>query len=119
MVYCKTLCRIDRNLLGVFSTILVCLIFFQPFSYAQEAREIKIVNHRFVPSKITVPAGKKIKLIIKNLDPTPEEFESFDLNREKIVAGRGEITLFIGPLKKGEYGFFGDFYRNTGKLIAE
>ncbi|MCH8348449.1 MAG: cupredoxin domain-containing protein [Proteobacteria bacterium] len=68
-----------------------------------------------------VPAGVKIKLIVINQDPTPEEFESFELNREKIIGGGRTAIIYIGPLKPGEYPFFGEFNMDTalGKIIAE
>ena len=82
---------------------------------------IVIKDHKFFPAKITVPASTKIKLIIENQDVTPEEFESFDLNREKVVSGNGKITIFIGPLKPGKYSYFGDFHQTSaqGTIIAE
>ncbi len=83
--------------------------------------EITIKDHRFDPEDLKVPAGTKVKLLVKNLDATPEEFESYDLNREKVVRGRKQIIIFIGPLKPGTYGFFGDFHPKTakGRIIAE
>ena len=48
---------------------------------------IKIRNHAFSPAELMVPAGEKFRLVIINEDPTPEEFESYDLNRERIVNG--------------------------------
>ena len=82
---------------------------------------LTIKDHRFAPNEITVPTGQKIKLVVKNLDKTPEEFESHDLNREKIVQGGGEITLYIGPLKEGTYKIFGEFHEDTaqGRIIAK
>jgi len=76
---------------------------------------ISISNHKFDPSEVTVPAGKKVKLVIKNLDSTPEEFESHDLRREKIIPGKGEGIVYIGPLKPGTYKFFGEFHEATAK----
>lgn len=80
-----------------------------------------IRDHKFEPAELTVPAGQKIKLIIENKDATPEEFESHELNREKVVVGNGTITVFIGPLDAGRYPFFGDFHQETaqGVLIAK
>ncbi len=37
----------------------------------------------------------KFKLIVRNDDTTPEEFESYDLNREKVVSPGQEITVFL------------------------
>ncbi len=42
---------------------------------------ITIKDHKFIPEETTIPAGKKVKLIIDNQDATPEEFESHDLHR--------------------------------------
>ncbi len=83
--------------------------------------ELSIKDHRFQPDTIEIPAGTKVKLLIKNLDATPEEFESHELNREKIISGNSEVKIFIGPLDPGEYGFFGEFNEATaqGKIIVK
>lgn len=88
---------------------------------ADHEATLVIRNHKFEPATLAVPAGVKIKLLVENQDPTPEEFESNDLNREKIVLGKGKITIYIGPLDPGKYGFFGDFHQETaqGVLIVE
>ncbi len=82
---------------------------------------ITIKDHQFAPKELTVPAGQKVKLIIKNQDATPAEFESSDLNREKVVGANGEITVFVGPLDAGRYAYFDDFHRatTTGVIIAK
>ncbi len=83
--------------------------------------KIVIRDHKFDPAELTVPAGQKIKLLVDNQDATPEEFESNELNREKIVVGKGQITVFLGPLDPGRYPFFGDFHQETaqGVLIVK
>jgi plastocyanin len=80
-----------------------------------------IKDHQFQPTEIEVPAGQKITLTVKNNDSTPEEFESTELRREKVVAGGEQITVYIGPLKPGKYEFFGDFNSKTarGHIIAK
>lgn len=82
---------------------------------------IVIKDHLFHPAEVKIPAGTKVKLIIRNEDPTPEEFESYDFNREKIVGGNSQIIVFVGPLKPGRYEFFGEFNPKTaqGVLIVE
>jgi hypothetical protein len=76
---------------------------------------IVIEGHRFTPTEVTVPAGQKLKLIIENRDKTPEELESYSLNREKIVAAGATAVLYVGPLKPGRYEFFGDFNPATAR----
>jgi hypothetical protein len=80
-----------------------------------------IKDHKFQPTEIEIPAGKKIALIVKNEDPTPEEFESNELRREKVIPGGQQVTVYIGPVKAGKYEFFGDFNPKTarGHLIAK
>ena len=82
---------------------------------------LRIKDHKFVPAELDVPANVKFELLVVNEDPTPEEFESHELNREKIVTGNGQITVPIGPLKPGRYPFFGEFHMDTaqGALIAK
>lgn len=80
-----------------------------------------IKNHRFEPAELKVPAGQKVKLIVHNQDSTPEEFESHSLNREKVIPGGQKATIFIGPLKPGRYGFYGEYNEKTaqGTVVAE
>jgi len=82
---------------------------------------ITIKDHRFSPEMLVIPSGEKVKLIIDNQDPTPEEFESYELNREKIISGNKKGTVFVGPLKPGTYTYFGEFHQETakGKITAK
>lgn len=76
---------------------------------------------KFDPELIQVPAGQKFQLVVKNDGPGAEEFESTDLNREKVVPPGKTLTLFLGPLKEGSYVYFGDFHPDTarGKIVAK
>jgi plastocyanin len=88
---------------------------------AEEGFTLSIKGKTFEPNELTVPAGQKITLTVKNLNPTPSEFESSDLNREKVVTGGNTITVFVGPLRPGSYEFFDDFSADTphGHIIAK
>ncbi|MDH5649750.1 MAG: cupredoxin domain-containing protein [Gammaproteobacteria bacterium] len=88
---------------------------------ADESVTIKIKDHKFNPAEVTIPANTKVKFIIENLDPTPEEFESYELHREKIIQGNSKGVVFIGPLKPGKYAFFGEFNMATaqGHIIVK
>ena len=83
--------------------------------------EIEIRDHLFWPSEVRVPANTKVKLLVYNRDPTSEEFESYELNREKVIMGNRKAVIFIGPLLPGVYPFFGEFNPDTaqGKVIVE
>ena len=74
---------------------------------------IQLREHHFAPSEIKVPAGTKVRLIIDNQDATAEEFDSFALNREKIVFPNSKGIVFIGPLKPGRYEFVGEFNQSS------
>ena len=78
-------------------------------------------NHRFEPAEVRVPARQRVKLVVHNQDSTAEEFESHDLNREKIIPPGAKATLYVGPLKPGRYTFTGEYNEATAKgvVIAE
>lgn len=89
---------------------------------ADDTPRLTIRDHKFQPERLEVPAGVKFRLTVRNDDPTAEEFESFELNREKVVPAGQEIPVFLGPLESGrQYPFFGDFHRETAKgvLVAK
>ncbi len=55
--------------------------------------EIIIKDHLFFPSVVEVPAGEKVKLRIINQELTPEEIQSYQLNREKVIAGNKQTVI--------------------------
>jgi plastocyanin len=87
---------------------------------AAEDFSLVIKDHQFSPAELTIPAGQKVKVHIDNQDSTPEEFESHDLNREKVIPGKGQGVVFLGPLEAGTYEYYGEFHMKTakGKIIA-
>ena len=94
---------------------LVILMLFSSTLWAVPEYHVEIKDHLFFPSRITIPAEQKVKLIIHNSDDTPEEFESFSLNRQKVVFARSVATIYIGPLKPGEYNFVGEYNPNSAR----
>ena len=81
---------------------------------------IVLKNNQFVPNEVQIPAGAKVKLVVRNENPTPSEFESTQFHREKIVPPGQEITVFVGPLDPGSYEFFDDFHPETrGHLVVK
>ncbi len=75
---------------------------------------------RFVPETLEVPANTKFRLLIKNEGPGPEEFESLELKKEKVLAAGASSFLIFQPLKPGSYPFFGEFHPETarGRIVA-
>ncbi len=78
---------------------------------------IDIRGHLFYPAELVIPANRKVRLFVRNQDPTPEEFESYELNREKVIMGGATAIIFIGPLPPGDYPFFGEFNPTTAQGV--
>jgi len=80
---------------------------------------ISIRDHQFVPAEVTVPAGAKVELQIRNEQATAAEFESNQMRREKVIPPGGTVSVYIGPLNPGRYEFFDDFHPATrGAVVA-
>ncbi len=104
-----------------FLTYIVAGIFAIPgFAFAADPLVLAIHDNQFEPKQLALPAGVKVKLVIRNLDGIPAEFESSDLSREVIVRGHGEVTIYIGPLDPGNYQFFNDFnHEMQGTIVVQ
>ncbi|HSW83743.1 MAG TPA: cupredoxin domain-containing protein [Usitatibacter sp.] len=88
-------------------------------AFAQDADfALTIKDHKFSPDRIEIPAGKKVKLVVDNQDATPEEFESGTMKIEKVIPGKSKATIYVGPLKAGEYTFVGEFNEKTAKGVV-
>ncbi|MES2677400.1 MAG: cupredoxin domain-containing protein [Pseudomonadota bacterium] len=100
--------------LSAFLILAYSLFAFEAFA---EFKEYKIVikDHKFSPQNLIIPANEKVKLLVENQDKTIEEFESHDLNREKIVGGGKTASIFVGPLKAGVYKYYGEFNEKTAQ----
>jgi len=101
--------------------LLLILTGTKAFAADLKSYSVTVKDGKFSPEQITVAKGEKFKLEVKNDGNAAEEFESTELNREKIVAAHQTITVLLGPLSEGEYKFFGDFHPDTakGKIIVK
>jgi len=99
---------------------LVAPISIADVAVAQEFN-LAIRNHKFEPTEIRVPAGKRVSIYVSNEDATPEEFESSALKVEKVIPGKSKGLVRVGPLAPGRYEFIGEFHSDTAKgvVIAE
>lgn len=98
--------------------VVLLFVMLTPSVFALKEFTIRLKDHLFLPSVITIPSGEKVRLIIINNDETPEEIDSFELNREKVVFGNSKVTIFIGPLPPGKYTFFGEFHPDTATGVV-
>ena len=83
--------------------------------------EIRLKDHKFEPAELKAPAGSPVIITLINDDATPEEFESAPLKFEKVVVGKGKISVKVSPQKPGRYTFFGEYHEKTaqGALVVE
>lgn len=99
--------------------ILLCFVVSLPSHAALRVLELVLEQHLFTPSVLVIPAGEKVKILIHNRDPQPEEFESFELNREKVILAQSTGVVFIGPVEPGEYSFIGEYHPDTARGIIK
>jgi len=87
---------------------------------ADDSASLTIRNHHFEPRALSVKAGNKIAISVTNAGSEPAEFESSELNREKVIPPGKTVTIYVGPLSPGAYPFFDDFDQaNTGQIVAK
>jgi hypothetical protein len=93
----------------------------QAFASDEVEIELSIKDHKFEPQQIKIPASKGVKLSVKNLDASPEEFESHELGVEKVIPGNSAATIRLKPLNAGTYLFFGEYHEATaqGHILVE
>ena len=82
---------------------------------------IKLENHHFEPSEVHIPADKKVVILVKNLDATPDEFESAALHVSKVLPPKSETRVSIPATAHGHYTFVGEHHEKTarGVVIAD
>ena len=86
---------------------------------AEEMPSFQIVakDGKLIPSRLEVPAGKKLKLLLKNEGPGPEEFESGAPRMEKVLAAGANSFVVVQPLQPGSYRIFGEFHPDSAECL--
>ncbi len=112
---------VENPLMSRIAAALFACASFGVFAAGEREFALSIEGHKFTPERVEVPSGKKVKLLVDNKDATPEEFESSMLKIEKMIPGKSKATIFVGPLKPGEYKFAGEFNEKTaqGVIVAK
>lgn len=75
--------------------------------------EITSQDGKLTPSRIEVPADRKIKLILINAGKGALEFEHPDLHIEKVLAPGAKSFVVIHRLKQGRYRFIDEYHPAT------
>lgn len=78
---------------------------------------IEFADGVMTPSRLEVPADKRIELLLVNKGKTPAEFESLPLRKEKVLAPGTESSMIIKGLDPGEYPFFDDFHPDAPPAV--
>ena len=74
----------------------------------------------FEPALVEAPPGARIRFEVANQSAAAIEFESFDLNRERVVQPGQKVTVYVSGLSAGRYEFFDDFHQERrGALVVK
>ena len=113
--------RFYARILAAAAALLATLVLAPAHGQELPSFQLTIKAGRFYPEVLEVPANTKFRLLIKNEGPGPEEFESHELRKEKVLAPGVQSFLIFQPLKPGSYPFFGEFHPDTaqGRLVAK
>lgn len=105
------------NKLALFISFVLLVI--ASYNALAERQEFTVIlkSHLFYPAEMTIPSNKKIKLVIDNQDDSIEEFDSFSLNREKVLFPKRKSIIYIGPLTPGRYDFFGEYHPSSARGV--
>jgi hypothetical protein len=101
--------RRTRLPLGIL-TVLCLTLGTAVFAAGPPVYQLTITDQSFMPATLDIPVGTRVELRVRNSRSLPSEFESFELNREKVVPPGSTVTVWIGPLPAGRYKAFDDFH---------
>jgi Cupredoxin-like domain len=111
-----------KNLIVLLRLIVVVMILTPAGAQSEDTViELRFENRRFIPQTITVRANQALKIKVINASKETIEFESFKLNRERVVGPGETIILSLPALRPGTYDFYDDFHQDVpeGSIIAK
>lgn len=114
---------VRRRLKRTFYCLFVlATVAFAAAAYAENSTiDLRFENHRFAPERLVVPAGQPFVIKVSNASKQTIEFESFKLNREKVVQPGESVMVRLPALTPGTYDFYDDFHRDVpqGSIVAK
>jgi cupredoxin-like protein len=79
---------------------------------------LAVEDGAFVPAEVEGPAATRFRLEVTNRTSAAIEFESFALNRERVVQPGQTVAIYLSGLTFGRYEFFDDFHQERrGTLV--
>ncbi len=80
---------------------------------------LAVTDTGFSPAEIQAPVDARVRIEITNKSSAAIEFESFELNRERVIQAGQTVTVYVSGLAAGSYAFFDDFHQERkGTLVV-
>jgi hypothetical protein len=105
------------QLASVIGGVLLALV--PPVRAEDHVASLAVVETGFEPAVIEVPEATRVRLEVTNRTAAAIEFESFELNRERVVQPGQTVSVYLSGLSAGRYEFFDDFHQaRKGALVV-
>ena len=110
------LATLPASAIGLFASL---LLYAPAPAWADELPTFAVVakDGLLLPARIEVPAGRRVKLVLKNEGRNPVEFENLDMRVEKVLAPGATSFVIVPSLKAGSYRFVDEFHPATGQML--
>lgn len=80
---------------------------------------LTVTDGGFTPAELQAPVGARVRIEITNKSSGAIEFESFELNRERVIQVGQTVNVYVTGLDAGTYAFFDDFHQERkGTLVV-
>lgn len=79
--------------------------------------EITLTDGLIAPASAHVPAGARVRLVLRNAGRGPCEFESTALHVEKVLAPGASSVVVIPKARAGSHRFFDEFNPGAGEFV--
>jgi plastocyanin len=106
---------------ALLATLLVAAMAAAPALATAEDHTIAltVTDTGFAPVEVEAPAGGRVRIEITNKSSGAIEFESFELNRERVIQVGQTVSVYVTGLSAGRYAFFDDFHQERkGTLVV-
>lgn len=108
-----------RTALGACLLGAACLAM-PPAARAEDMPTYRVVARggQLHPSRLELPAGRRVKLVFSNEGPGPEEFEITELRVEKVLSPGAQSFAVLPAMSPGRrLRLFGEFHAATAECL--